>query len=148
MVANKKEDVFSKIKKSDGCWEWLGTKTRGYGQFSVGRKRYRVHRLVYELAFGPIPEGKIVCHRCDNPSCANPDHLFLGTNLDNAEDRGSKGRHAFGERNGKSKLTSGDVIQMRKDHCSGVSIRRLAKLYGLSSYHTFNILHRKVWAHI
>jgi hypothetical protein len=82
----------------DGCWVWLGGKIRGYGQVHmppIGHKPARswsAHRLSWEVHRGPIPPWMLVCHRCDNPSCWNPDHLFLGTNADNVRDGRAKGR--------------------------------------------------------
>jgi hypothetical protein len=88
-----------------GCWEWTGTRNRdGYGQLKLkGGKGYpfRAHRVAYEAAYGPIPDGMIVCHSCDNPPCCNPEHLWLGTHKDNAADRTAKRRS----------------YQQRKTHC-------------------------------
>jgi hypothetical protein len=78
---------------SDVCWNWKGSTTRGYGTFKpTGSKIAYAHRYMWELLNGPIPEGLLVCHRCDNPTCVNPDHLFLGTKKDNVVDMYSKGR--------------------------------------------------------
>jgi hypothetical protein len=79
----------------DDCIEWKGARTRdGYGEkwWKGGKKR--THRIAYEWAYGPIPEGLCVLHKCDNPPCCNPSHLFLGTNHDNQQDSLRKGRHA------------------------------------------------------
>ena len=85
---------WSKVKKTDGCWLWTGhLDYQGYGDFTIGRKqRYRAHRYSVILD-GRDPTGKYVCHHCDNPSCVRPDHLFIGTPLDNMQDKMKKGRH-------------------------------------------------------
>lgn len=79
-----------------GCWVWMGSLVYGYGQASRGDKSIRAHRLSYETYKGPVPKGMCVCHTCDNPCCVNPDHLFLGTHKDNAEDKVKKGRQQRG----------------------------------------------------
>jgi hypothetical protein len=84
------------VKRYDhpkGCWEWQAAKSSfGHGRAKIGGKLYSPHRLAYEKRFGPIPAGKMVLHKCDNPSCVNPDHLFIGTARDNVRDMMSKGR--------------------------------------------------------
>lgn len=78
---------------AEGCWEWkAGLSPRGYGQFWDTGTNRGAHRYAYEQVIGPIPEGLFVCHRCDNPACVRPDHLFLGTQQDNMSDKQSKGR--------------------------------------------------------
>ena len=102
-----------------GCWLWTGAKrNHGYGAMSVGSRRdgtkraEQAHRISYEIHKGPIPAGLHVCHACDNPSCVNPDHLWLGTPGDNARDRDAKDRVQHGQRHYAAKLKAADVSEI------------------------------------
>ena len=109
------------------CWIWTGQKNdAGYGRF----KRTMAHRVAYALIHGPIPEGLIVRHRCDNKPCCNPYHLLLGTNRDNSNDAMRRGRLAYGERSGKTKLTAADVSYIRQNP-QGLKIGPLAAQFGV-----------------
>lgn len=109
-----RERFWSKIgpQRDDGCREWTAGKFRyGYGAFLLDGKLRKAHRVMWELHFGPIPEGLFVCHHCDNPPCVEVSHLFLGTPLDNMRDKIAKGRLVAspGERNG--------MWGVRRTHC-------------------------------
>ncbi len=89
----KGRPFWANVHHGEGCWEWIGHKNpAGYGiAFHEGKQKL-AHRIVWMTEHGQIPAGMQVCHRCDNPSCVRPDHLFLGTNMDNARDMAAKGR--------------------------------------------------------
>lgn len=137
---------WSFVAKGEKCWEWTGHKCRfGYGLF-YGHTR--AHRASWELHNGKIPPGMFVCHRCDNPSCVNPEHLFLGTRADNNRDRARKGRSATGERHGLSKLLSGEVAEIRAKRAKGMSMRKIAGQYGICAASVFKVVHGATWAHV
>ena len=129
------------------CWTWdRCVDAKGYGVLRVGKKRKFAHRVSWEAHRGVIPDGLCVCHRCDNPPCTNPEHLFLGTNADNVADMVSKGRQRGGAREGvRTKLTAADVLSIRAD---GRPQRVIAKDYGVSRQSISNIKTRKTWWHI
>lgn len=148
--------LYSKIviNERSGCWEWQGSKRRGYGRLIVGsrkdgsRKSESAHRLSYVLSKGEIPDGKEVCHKRDNPCCINPDHLFLGTKKENAEDRERKGRNIIfaGEEQPMAKLTKKTVKDARWEHAfKGTSFQKLADKYGVSKSTIQNAVNRKTW---
>lgn len=115
-----------------GCWPWLGRKDRdGYGKFSFKKQYYLAHRLAWELIFGSEPDS-LVLHRCDNPSCCNPDCLFLGSHADNVADKVAKGRQARGEKNGGAKLSLAEVDAIKERLSRGETQTSLAREYGVS----------------
>jgi hypothetical protein len=88
--------AFVKKGTPEECWEWTGYRhEEGYGVFTVNSKQKKAHRLTWEFVFSPIPDGLEVCHKCDNPPCCNPSHLFLGTHVDNISDMINKGRASW-----------------------------------------------------
>lgn len=145
-----RERFENKFKKSSTkeCWEWLGNKDKcGYGRFFKEGKltSYLSHRFSYELYIGDIDEGYCVCHLCDNTSCVNPSHLFLGTHKDNMNDRDNKKRCQRGEKSGVSKLKEEDVKGIRE---SNLKSSKLEIMYGVSRSTISLIKSRKSWRHI
>ena len=141
-------------RRNEGeCWPWIGSKDRaGYGGISEGPggcHNLRAHRVSWELHHGEIPDGQQVCHRCDNPPCVNPAHLFIGTAKDNKLDEMRKGRHIQGERQHLAKFTEAQVQEIRALYAAGgVGLRTIAKRYGASSYAVWSILKRLTWKHV
>lgn len=138
-----------------GCWIWMmSTNEKGYGRVYAGRadgRQERAHRVSYRIFKGEIPEGMIVCHRCDVPSCVNPDHLFLGSLKDNTQDMLAKGRNVpmVGEMCGRAVLTEKQVREARRRYQAGDgSHRSLAEEYGVSKGAMCAVLTGRSWAHI
>jgi hypothetical protein len=128
-----------------GCWLWVGaTNSSGYGHTTISYVYRTAHRISWEVHRGPIPKNMLVLHKCDVPSCVNPDHLFLGTNFDNMQDKVKKGRANFpkGEDAGRAKLSTEEVLAIRN---SAKSQRQLAKEYSIARSQVFRIKHRQTW---
>lgn len=144
------------------------TRHKGYGAFACkidGKTVHdRAHRYSWRLTFGDIPNGIFVLHRCDNPACVNPAHLFLGTNQDNIDDMMAKDRHAKGayrttrtgelgrykrgERHHIAKLTSADVLAMRRDREEGMAYSKLAQKYKIGIKNAWMAVNGKTWKHV
>lgn len=121
------------IKNPEGCWSWKGCapKNPGYGQFRYSMKRERAHRASWLIHKGEIPKGLNVLHKCDNRLCSNPDHLFLGTTLDNNRDMIKKGRSpiiASGEKNPNARLNATKVKMIRNSNLKNIELSRLLKV--------------------
>lgn len=126
LLASAAERLMSRtvVNEKTECWEWTGQRWgRGYGTLSVMGRHRSAHRFSYEIHNGPIADGMLVCHHCDNPVCVNPKHLFLGTHAENAADRNAKGRQA------RHKLTEADVIAIR---AANGTQREVAAKFGVS----------------
>jgi hypothetical protein len=129
-----------------GCIIWLGhLNNMGYGRLSVNGTMQYAHRAAFELRNGKIPKGSNVLHRCDTPTCINPDHLFVGTHADNVADKVSKGRQLRGSAVGGSKLTEADVAAIR---ASSIGVNETARRMGLSPMTVSLIRSRKTWRHV
>jgi hypothetical protein len=139
----------SMLIKNDttGCINWSGSKDKnGYGLFSNGQGNdARVHRIAYRIAFGEIPEGKIVRHKCDNPCCCNIDHLELGDVKTNNQDRVKRGRSNNGENNGQAKITSVEILFIRRSKASN---DWLSYIFGISATQIGRIRRNEQWQNI
>ena len=153
---------WSKVEKrgDDECWPWTASvDSRGYGHIRKQGKTARSHRVSWELRNGPIPSGEhygttCVLHKCDNPLCVNPNHLFLGSVLDNNKDRTKKGRgnkgQSFnvGSNSGRAKLEDHNIIEIRRMAACGNSKKWLANLYKVSYGQICQISNGQSWGHI
>lgn len=143
-----KFDVSYAADVNTGCWLWIGTVVpKGYGQITHDKKTWLAHRLSWTLHNGEIPDGKLACHKCDTPSCVNPDHLFLGDYRDNINDCLDKGRYPVrsGETHPTAKLTYDDVAAIRQKLSKGASQRALAAEYGVTRFNIMHIKHGRTW---
>ena len=136
-----------------GCWNWkLSKNAAGYGLLKWSRPsglEQRAHRISYIIFKGEIPEGMIVRHTCDNPSCVNPAHLVLGTHADNVQDKVDRNRQTKGEDVHFSKVSEAQVVEIRERYAAGgVSQKELAAEYGLEGGTLHHLLTGKNWAHV
>jgi hypothetical protein len=142
-----------KVEKTSGCWIWKASRDKyGYGQFTFRGECESAHRVAWILCNGPIPEGLGVLHKCDNPPCVNPDHLWVGTQRDNNRDMYLKGRNKstpqIGSTNGSAKLTESDIPKIRGYVLAGLSQRKIAKLFNIDRGVVSRIVRGKSWTHV
>lgn len=143
---------WTNVDQTGDCWTWkLATRgAQGYGTTNWQHRSYATHRLSWELTYGPIPPGMLVCHRCDNPPCVRPDHLFLGTPADNMRDMRDKGRcrppRARGEAASRALLSEVQVRMVRRRHASGETMAALAREFRVSFGAVRGIVQRLNWA--
>lgn len=144
------------VASSDKCWPWIGCRNRsGYGEYWHDGRHIKAHRFAFWFSTGTWPGDLLVCHSCDNPSCVNPAHLWLGTHGDNLQDAYEKGRihvragERNGENNGLAKLTNDQVLDMRKRYAAGrITQKQLAAEYGITQATFSCVVNRKTWTHI
>lgn len=135
---------------TDDCWEWTAAKNRdGYGQFWLNGKQHLAHRFSFEFFFFESPAGKSVCHTCDNSSCVNPNHLYLGTTATNMRDKALRFRGNRGEKHNMARLTEADVLSIRAEYAKGgISVYAIAKKYKVNWFTVDNVIKRKSWKHV
>lgn len=144
------QDIWKQIdiKRKDECWNWLGHKDKdGYGRATINSKDYRSHRVVYEETYGKIIGGLFVLHTCNNPSCCNPNHLYLGTNQDNMNQMVREKRSSI--KITTPKLTEKNVIDIRKLYSTGNYTQyKLAEIFKIGQGNISEIVNKKHWAYI
>ncbi len=138
------------VKVDNGCWIWQGAKSKdGYGLFGIYSKVLRAHCLAFILTYDIDITGLCVLHRCDNPPCCNPDHLFLGTDRDNSNDKVAKNRQSQGETHGTAKLNKIQVAQIRWLYNTGnYTQKQLAFMFYVDSSHIGKIVRNECWKDI
>ena len=140
------------VKCDTGCWEWVGAQTNsGYGKYYVNGRYWLAHRLSFWIATGRLSDNKLICHKCDNPKCVNPVHLFEGTYADNNQDCVLKGRHvpfhAKGEINTHNKLSEKDVVKIY-DLRGSKKLKDIAAEYGVNTTTISHIWQQRTWKHL
>ena len=144
-----KKRFYAKVRKTKTCWIWKAWKNYyGYGQIKINGKATGAHRVSYVIHNNKkIPEGKLICHTCDNRQCVNPKHLYVGTKYTNAQDCVNKGRQTRlqGVDNGHAILTELDVIEIRN---STLSSYKIAPMYGVVPSAIRSVKHRRTWKHL
>jgi hypothetical protein len=141
---------------SGDCWIWTGARNwRGYGRVTINKKLYSLHRIIWRAAYGAIPLGGQVLHSCDNPSCVNPTHLFIGSQTDNMRDAAQKKRLASqirpelrrGESNGNARLNKQQVAQIRESYRRGIiGYPTLAERFGVGMSTIRDIIKGRTWS--
>ncbi len=143
---NPVERFWSKVTKTETCWLWNTYRDPdGYGNFYYQGASQRAHRMAWIFTRGPIPEGKLICHKCDNPPCVRPDHLFLGSTEENVADKIKKGRILWGNNHYRSILTVEQAEEIRQRVSNGEKQRRLALEYRVSPQVINSIVKFKVF---
>lgn len=143
MTLAQKLDFYSMPEPNSGCALWLGSHNeKGYGQLWWDNKNHKAHRLSWRARNGAVPSGMSVLHRCDNPACINPDHLFIGSQKDNLADMARKGRH------GLARLVREDIPVIRRLVAEGRTLVEVAKRYNVTPETIGYIKNHKIWLHV
>lgn len=146
------ERFFEKVEKTSSCWLWKAHKNqKGYGMFHY-KKDMSAHKFSYLLHKGDVPKTMFVCHKCDTPSCVNPEHLWLGTNKENVQDSKDKGRNirptARGSLNHNSKLDETSVREIKNLLKEGMNKKEISRRFKISYPTILNIWNNKIWKHV
>lgn len=168
-MKDEMERFWEKVDRGsdDACWNWTASlQGRGYGKFTTNGKEKNAHRWIYIKINGPVADGIEICHTCDNPKCVNPRHLFAGTKSDNMRDAAQKGRNAMqrapekshfhgrkdiqcrGEKQGNSRLTTPDVLEIIGMSENGISSTDIAKRFCISPGHARKVASGMAWSHV
>lgn len=144
------ELFWRRVDKSDDCWNWTGCKSAlGYGQLRWKKKLWIASRVAYQISFGEINQGLCVCHKCDNPSCVRPDHLFLGTHKQNMDDMRNKKRSTWGAKSAHAKLTGEQITSIRGMLSASKGEwglqTKIAKMFGVGQDHICRINSGQAW---
>lgn len=146
------ERFWRRVRKCDGCWTWTGERSsKGYGRIRAragGGQWIRAHRASWVLANGQIPAGLQVLHRCDNPPCVRPEHLFLGTDATNRLDAAEKGRHFSIQPPSTGQIGEAQAAEIRVEIRAGRQRREIARTYGVSEGLIRAIAERRLWPHV
>ena len=164
LTPEQTEYFWSRVDRSggpDACWPWMGEQSaRGYGRFRINGSAFQATRIALALTLGSLDVAQMACHRCDNPPCCNPGHLFPGTTLENKTDSVRKGRHARGDalgaamdhrgtRNGRARLTEDQVREIRRRYqYRTVTVTALAAEYGVAFQTIHMIVSGQTWKHV
>lgn len=144
--------VYKKVRPmQNGCFEFYGHLNQdGYGRINKNGKLVYIHRELWKMFRGDIPKNICICHKCDNPSCVNLHHMFIGTHADNMADRKTKKRYAvhIGSKNGSSRLKEKDIPVIRDLIAKGESFVYIANIYGVSEPNIRHIKNGKIWKHV
>ena len=150
-LKNTIANFWARVDQTGDCWLWTKCcNSDGYGRVWFNGRLEYAHAIAWYFSNGIIPVDLCVLHKCDNPPCCNPAHLFLGTHLDNMRDCKDKGRRTvvLGERNGSAKLTEADVLEIKVLLFKGMTPRAIANKFGISQTHVSDIKLGKRWSHV